>query len=263
MNRTIESFIQMERSGTSTEALQEARAELAHVMRLTTLGELTASIAHEVNQPLGAIVINGQACLRLLSRDAPDLEGVREAVECTISDALRASQVIRRILDLLKKAAPEKAPLNLNEALRGVISLAAGELVKNQVLLRTELEADLPPVLGDRVQLQQVVLNLVLNAVEAMSGEGWQPRELQISSHESKPEEVTVAVRDSGAGLGPQGPERVFDAFFTTKPGGLGLGLSISRTIIEAHGGRLWATPNQGQGTTFQFTLPASGERQL
>jgi PAS domain S-box-containing protein len=244
------------------EALHTAQAELAHVTRVTMLGELTASIAHEVNQPLGAIVTNGDACLRLLSHDAPDLDGAREAVECMISDAVRASEVIKRIRALLRKTATEKAPLNINGIIREVIALAASELVKNQVVVRTELEADLPPVLGDRIQLQQVVLNLIFNGNETMSGEGWQPRELLISSQRSKPDEVMVAVRDSGTGLDPQTAERVFDAFFTTKEGGLGLGLSISRTIIEAHGGRLWATPNEGPGATFQFTLPTSGERQ-
>jgi len=158
----------------------------------------------------------------------------------------------------LKKAAPEHAPLDLNETIRGVLSPASGELVKNQVSLRTELEPGLPPVLGDRVQLQQVALNLLLNGVEAMRGEGGQPRELLVSSRRSRPEEVTVAVRDTGRGISPRDAGRVFDAFFTTKGGGLGLGLTISRTITEAHGGRLWSTPNDGRGMTFQFTLPVS-----
>jgi len=242
----------------SEEALREAQEELAHVTRVATMGELTASIAHEVNQPLGAIVTNGQACQRLLSGEAPDLGGALGAVGAIISDALRASQVIMRMRAFLKKAAPAHAPLDLNETIRGVLSLASGELVKNQVSLRTELEPGLPPVLGDRVQLQQVALNLLLNGVEAMRGEGGQPRELLVISRRSRPEEVTVAVRDTGRGISPRDAGRVFDAFFTTKGGGLGLGLTISRTITEAHGGRLWSTPNDGRGMTFQFTLPVS-----
>jgi PAS domain S-box-containing protein len=244
-------------------ALHEAQAELAHVTRVATMGELGASIAHEVNQPLAAIVTNGEACLRLLSRSVPDLDRVREAVECTISDALRASEVIRRIRTLLKKNTPEKAPLNVNESILEVIALTANEVVKNQVLLRKELGDDLPPVVGDRIQLQQVLLNLIINGKEAMSARGWQPRELLVSSRKGEPGEVVVAVRDSGTGLDPRDSDRIFDPFFTTKSGGLGLGLSISRTIIEAHGGSLWATPNDGQGTTFQFTLPIGGGSQV
>jgi PAS domain S-box-containing protein len=238
------------------EAARRAQAELAHAARALTLGEMTTSIAHEVNQPLGAIVANGQACLRLLARDARDLEEVREAVGCMISDAMRASEVIKRIRALLKKNAPEKAPLDINETIQEVIALAAGGLGKNQVLLRTELEADLPPVLGDRIELQQVLLNLILNGCEAMSGVGWRPRELLINSRKSESDKVMVAVRDSGVGIDPPTAERLFDAFFTTKEGGLGLGLSISRTIIEAHGGRLWASSNEDRGATVQFTLP-------
>jgi PAS domain S-box-containing protein len=238
------------------EAARKAQAELAHAARALTLGEMTTSIAHEVNQPLGAIVANGQACLRLLARDARDLKEVREAVGCMISDAVRASEVIKRIRAHLKKNAPEKAPLDINETIQEVIALAAGGLGKNQVFLRTELEADLPPVLGDRIELQQVLLNLILNGCEAMSGVGWLQRELLINSRKSESDEVMVAVRDSGVGIDPPTSERLFDAFFTTKEGGLGLGLSISRTIIEAHGGRLWASSNEDRGATVQFTLP-------
>jgi C4-dicarboxylate-specific signal transduction histidine kinase len=244
-----------------TEAdLQKAQAELTHVARVTTLGEMTASIAHEVNQPLAAIVTNGDACLRLLARDKADLAGVREAVEAMISDARRASEVIMRIRTLLKKTASEKTWLDINATIREVIQMAANELDKNQVELRTQLAAGLQPALGDRVQLQQVILNLILNGNDAMSKTGWQPRELLISSQTRQPEEVMVAVRDSGTGLKPPDAERIFEPFFTTKEGGLGLGLSISRTIIEAHGGRLWATANEGQGTTLHFTLPTYSE---
>jgi PAS domain S-box-containing protein len=237
------------------EALRKAQAELAHVTRLTTLGEMTASIAHEVNQPLGAIVTNGNASLRLLAHDTPDIAEVREAVDCMISDAMRASQVIKRIRTLLRKTDNVKTLLHINETIREVISMAANELASHQVALRTELAADLPPLMGDRVQLQQVLLNLTLNANEAMSGDGWQPRELLIRSQRRTPDDILVSVRDTGTGLQSKTPERVFDAFYTTKESGLGLGLSISRTIIEAHGGRLWATPNKDQGTTMQFTL--------
>jgi PAS domain S-box-containing protein len=242
------------------EALQKAQAELAHVTRVTTMGELTASIAHEINQPLGAIVTHGQACLRLLSREPPNLDKSREVIERMISDGLRASEVIRRIRALLGKTTPEETWLSLNEVIQEVIPLVASELVRTEVRLRTELAADLPPVRGDRVQLQQVILNLIVNGKDAVSGEGWQPRELLVSSRKSTPEEVLVAVRDSGTGLDPRDSERIFDAFFTTKPGGMGLGLSISRTIVEAHGGRLWATSNEGRGATFQLALPTGGE---
>jgi PAS domain S-box-containing protein len=245
------------------EAARSAQSELAHAARALTLVELTASIAHEVNQPLGAIVADGQACLRLLARDEPDIEEVREAVGCMISDAMRARKVIRRIRALLKKKAPEKSPLDINEALQEVIALTAGELGKNQVLLRTELEADLPPVRGDRVELQQVLLNLILNGCEAMSVSGWRPRELLISSRKCETDEVMVSVRDSGVGIDPQTAERLFDAFFTTREGGLGLGLSISRRIIEAHGGRIWAARNEDRGATLRFTLPTNCESRL
>ena len=241
------------------EALHEARAALAHITRVMTMGELIATIAHEVNQPLGAIVTNGQACLRLLARELPDLDKSREVVKRMISDGLRASEVITRMRALLKKRGTEKALLNVNEIIQEVITLTSTELSKSEIHLQTTLAADLPQVLGDRVQLQQVILNLILNAKEAMRGAGWKPRELLITSLASRSGEAVVAVRDSGTGLDPQDCDRIFEAFFTTKAEGLGLGLSISRTIIEAHGGRLWATPNEDQDTTIQFALPASG----
>lgn len=240
------------------EALKNAQAELAHAARVTTLGELTASIAHEVNQPLAAIVTNGQASLRLLARETPDLDGAREAVEAIIDDGIRASEVIKRIRGLMKKSTSEKALLNINETIREVIALSVGELARNQVSLKTELEPDLPLVLADRVQVQQVVLNLVLNANEAMIGIDKRSRKLLISSQKDGVENVTVAVIDSGPGFSANDSQRIFDAFYTTKTksGGLGLGLSISRTIIEAHGGRLWASAHQGGGATFRFTIP-------
>jgi PAS domain S-box-containing protein len=255
-------YTEIEALKQAEEALGEAQAELAHVTRVTMLGELTASIAHEVNQPLGAIVTNGQACLRLLARESPDLQKSRDVVERMISDGLRASAVITRIRALVKRNEAEKALLNVNEIIQEVLTLTSPELSKSEIHLQTALAADLPLALGDRVQLQQMILNLILNAKEAMNAVGWQPRALIITSLTSTSGEVVVAVRDSGTGLHSRDGERIFEAFFTTKGEGLGLGLSISRRIIEAHGGRLWATPNEDQGTTIRFTLPASGRRE-
>ena len=249
---------QFEERKQTQEALHTAQAELAHVTRMTTMGELVASIAHEVNQPLGAIVSNGHACVRLLSREAPDLEKSRQVIERMIGDGMRASEVIKRIRDLLHKNSPEKVPLNINETIQQVVALVDSDVLSSRIKLKTELVEDLSKVVGDRVQLQQVILNLILNGKDAMSGVKTHPRELLITSGKSKSGEVVVAVRDSGAGLDPKNVERIFDPFFTTKPEGMGLGLSISRTIIEAHGGTLWATPNEGRGATIQFTLPPS-----
>lgn len=240
------------------EALQKAQTDLAHVTRVSTMGEMAASIAHEVNQPLAAIVTNGNASLHLLPKDVAGLEDVREAIDCMISDAMRASEVIKRIRAALKNAAPEKTPLNLNETIQETLALAAGELSRSQVRVRTKLTALSQPVVGDRIQLQQVLLNLILNGKDSMIRPGSQQRELLVSTENTTPAEVTVAVRDSGSGLDPKDQERLFDTFFTTKENGLGLGLSISRTIVEAHGGRLWATANEGAGATFQFTLPTT-----
>ena len=239
------------------EALHKAQAELAHVTRVMTMGELVASIAHEVNQPLGAIVTNGSACVRLLSREAPDLDKSREVIERMIKDGMRASEVIKRIRDLLHKAPPENAPLSINETIQEVIALVSSDVLRSKVELKAELAADLPLVVGDRIQLQQVILNLILNARDAMSAGQTNRRELLITSRETKPGELVVAVRDSGAGVDPKNIERIFDPFFSTKPEGMGLGLSISRTIVEAHGGTLWATQNGDKGATIQFSLPA------
>jgi C4-dicarboxylate-specific signal transduction histidine kinase len=240
------------------EALHKAQAELAHVTRVMTMGELVASIAHEVNQPLGAIVTNGQTCLRLLSREPPDNDKSREVIGRMISDGMRASEVIKRIRELLHKTPVEKTPLNINETIKEVIALVSSDLLRSKVELKTELKADLPLVLGDRIQLQQVILNLIVNAKDAMSDGQTKARELQITSRKNDAGMVVVAVRDTGHGLEAKDVERIFDPFFTTKPEGTGLGLSISRTIIEAHGGRLWVTPNDGQGVTMQFSLPPS-----
>lgn len=243
------------------EELRKTQDELAHVTRVTTLGELTASIAHEVNQPLGAIVTNGQACLRLLSSNDLDIKQVREAVECMIADGIRASEVIKRIRRLLKKSKGGKSSYSINDNIREVLALTASELTRNRINVRTELADDLPCVIADRVQIQQVVLNLVLNSKEAMSAACWQPCELLISTEHAE-SAILVTITDTGVGIAPENRERIFAPFFTSKEEGLGLGLSISRTIIESHGGRLWSKPTQnGQGTTFKFTLPLGEDR--
>ena len=240
------------------EALQKAQAELARVMSVTTMGELTASIAHEVSQPLAAAVTNGNACLRWMARETPDLNEARAAAERMMRDANRASDVIRRIRTLVQKTELEKIRLDINDLIQEVVALLHGEARKNEVALRTELAADLPSVLGDRVQLQQVLLNLIINGIEAMHPVRDRPKQLLLSSERRKSDEVFVAVRDSGTGLDPRSAEKIFTAFFTTKPHGIGMGLSISHSIIAAHNGRLWAVANEGPGATFQFTLPAA-----
>ena len=243
------------------EALHRAQTELAHVTRVATLGEMTASIAHEVNQPLGAVVNNASACLRWLAGQSPNLEEARKSAALIIADGHRASEIISRIRALAKKAPPQKDWLDINETILEVIALARSEAQGNRIALQTQLSDDVPLILGDRIQLQQVILNLIINAIEAMSGVGEGPRELQVSSGKDDSQGALVAVRDSGPGLDPKSLDRLFTAFFTTKPKGMGMGLDISRSIIEAHGGRLWATANQLRGATFRFTLPSDGER--
>jgi C4-dicarboxylate-specific signal transduction histidine kinase len=251
-------FLALQRNRTQEE-LHRAQAELAHVARVTTLGELTASIAHEVNQPLAGIVTNGAACLRWLGRKPAQLDEARRAVESMISDGMRASQVVSRLRALTKKAAAQRARLNLNEVIEEVALLVRRELRNNGVALRLQLAHALPAVLGDRVQLQQVIMNLVINGIQAMSPVTDRPRELSIRSQRHDADAVLVEVRDSGIGIAPEDADRLFNAFFTTKQDGLGMGLSICRSIIEAHGGRIWAASNAGRhGATFQFTLPVS-----
>ena len=242
----------------ANETLRERETELAHVTRVMTLGELTASIAHEVNQPLAAIVTNGNACLRWLGGQQPNFVEAKKALERIIKDSYRASEVISRIRTLVKKAPPRSDLVDLNEVILEVLALAQNQARRSRVNLKRELADGLPPVLGDRVQLQQVILNLVVNGFEAIANSKNGDRELSISSSKDESNNVIVAVRDSGAGLDAANLERVFDAFFTTKTDGMGMGLAISRTIIESHGGRLWATSNSPRGAVFQFTLPAA-----
>jgi len=240
-----------------TAALQEVQSELTHVTRVMTLGELTASIAHEVNQPLAAIVTNGNATLRWLGGATPNLSEARQAVERIIKDSYRASAVISRIRTLVKKTPPRNDLVDLNEVIVEVFALAQNEARRNRVALKQQLKQDLPHVHGDRVQLQQVILNLIINGLEAIAKSKNGTRELSVMSDREE-DKVRIAVSDSGEGLDSANLERVFDAFFTTKPDGMGMGLAISRTIIESHGGKLWASSNSPHGAVFQFTLPTN-----
>jgi signal transduction histidine kinase len=226
---------------------------------------MTASIAHEINQPLAAVVNNAGACLRWLAGQAPNLEEARQSAARIIEDGHRAGEIISRIRALAKKAPQQKDWLDINETILEVIALARSEVQRSQVSLQTQLSEDVPLVLGDRIQLQQVILNLVMNGVEAMASVADRPRELLIYSHRHESDKVLVAVQDSGIGIDSQNLEKIFDTFYTTKPQGMGMGLAISRSIIENHGGRLWAVPNDGAGATFQFTLDVDikEERQL
>jgi C4-dicarboxylate-specific signal transduction histidine kinase len=227
---------------------------------VTTLGELTASIAHEINQPLAAAVANAEACLRWLDRDIPDLTAVRRSVEWVINDSCRASEVIRRVRALAKKSDIEKVPLDVNEVIREAIVLVQRELSSHLVSLRTELAPSLPKIFGDRVQLQQVIINLVMNGIEAMLPITDRSRELVIQSGQDETRRVLVSVTDCGVGISAEHANRLFNAFFTTKSSGMGMGLSICRSIVEAHEGRLSASPNAGPGATFQFVLPLQQE---
>jgi PAS domain S-box-containing protein len=239
----------------------EAQLELAHANRVATLGQLSASIAHEINQPVAAAVNNASAALRWLGKEPPDLEQARQALNRIFKNGNRVSEVIGRIRALLKKAPLHKEDVDINEAILEVIGLTRGEVTKNGISVQTQLAEGLPFIRGDWVQLQQVILNLIINAVEALSSVGEGPRELIISTGETKSNGVLVAIRDSGPALTQASLERVFDAFYTTKPGGLGMGLSICRSIIEAHDGQLWASVNVPRGAVFQFTVPVHSNR--
>ena len=241
-------------------ALRQVQAELVHVTRVTTLGELAASIAHEVNQPIAATLTNAEAALRFLRFDPPELDEVREALEWIVRDAARAGAVVQRVRNLVKKAPLPDDRVDINAVIQEVIELTRSEAMKNGVLMRTELADGLPLVRGDRVELQQVILNLVLNAVEAMSALTEGPRELQIVTSRTESNHVLIAVRDNGPGLVPAAEEKLFKAFHTTKPNGLGLGLSICRSIVESRDGRIWVSANTPRGAVFQFTLPVHPE---
>ena len=238
------------------EALRQAQADLARVSRMTTMGELTASLAHEVNQPIAAAVTNANTCLRWLTRDHPDLEEARAAAMRIIKDGTRAAEIIKRTRLLFKKSTPERELVDVNEAVREMIVLLHSEATRYSILFRTDLAADLPQVMGDRVQLQQVLMNLMMNGIEAMKDMDG-ARELAIESKRGENEHILVSVSDTGVGLPPQQADQIFNAFFTTKVQGTGMGLSISRTIVESHGGRLWAADNSPRGASFCLTLPA------
>jgi PAS domain S-box-containing protein len=242
------------------EARDKARSELTHVARLTSLGTLTASIAHELNQPLSGIVTNASTCMRMLAADPPNVDGARETARRMIRDGNRASEVITRLRALFGKKETTNEPVDLNDATREVIALSSRELQKNRVILRQELANDLPAVIGDRVQLQQVILNLLRNAWDAMSGVDDRPRQLLIRTERDEDDHVRLTVQDAGVGFAPQAADRLFESFYTTKNDGMGIGLSVSRSIIESHHGRMWATLNSGPGATFSFSIPRASE---
>jgi C4-dicarboxylate-specific signal transduction histidine kinase len=245
----------------ASEALRKAQAQLAHVARVTTLGEVSASLAHELNQPLGAIANNANACLELLRVEPANVNEVRDALAEIAVDAGRASAIIEGVRRLAKRSVPEQVPLRLADVVREVVALAAAESAARGVAVRTDMPADLPLVRGDRVQLQQVLLNLVANGMDAMGAVEKAERWLEIrgrSDTQNGRPAVTISVRDQGIGLSAEQADRLFEAFYTTKANGTGLGLAISRSIIEAHAGRLWAEPNPGAGATFSFSLPAA-----
>jgi C4-dicarboxylate-specific signal transduction histidine kinase len=238
------------------EALRNAQADLTRVARLTTMGELAASIAHEISQPLGAMVANGDACLLWLANDRPNLDEARQAVKRIVGEGQRAGDIIRSVRALAGKSGPEMTQFDINDAIREVLILMRSELRRHDVSLETELSGGLEPIMGDRVQLQQVILNLIMNGIEAMSMVMHQPRVLRVRSQIDWPSIVLIAIEDSGPGFAPETMDHLFEAFFTTKLSGMGMGLSICRSIIDAHGGRLWASPRSPQGAVFQFTVP-------
>ena len=241
------------------EELRQAQADLAHASRVNTMGELTAALAHEVNQPITAAVTNANACLRFLSGETPDLEEAREAATAIVRAGERAADIVSRTRDLFKKRVPQPESLDLDDVLRGTLVLLESEARRHRVSTSMRLAAGPIAVMGDRVQLQQVIMNLIMNGIDAMKDvEG--PRELAVRSRTTDEGRIEVSISDTGVGLPPQGADRIFERFFTTKADGTGMGLSISRSIVEAHGGRLWAEPNAPRGATFQFALPVRDE---
>jgi PAS domain S-box-containing protein len=236
--------------------LRKAQADLVHVARLTTMGELAVSIAHEVNQPLMAIVMNAETGLRWLAKEPPDLDEAREAVERIVHNGHRAGGILKSIRALVRKSSPEMAKVDIHEAILAILALVRSELRRHDVAVETELVADPDGVVGDRVQLQQVILNLIMNGVEAMSGTTRRPRILRVTSQRDEAGCIMITIADTGSGLDPATADRIFEAFFTTKPEGIGMGLSICRSIVEAHGGRLWASSNVPYGSIFRFTVP-------
>ena len=244
----------------SDQALGKAQSELAHVARVTALSTLTASIAHEVNQPLSGIMTNASTCLRMLAKDPPDVDGARETARRTIRDGNRATDVVARVRALFTKTESAIEAVDLSEVTREVIALSLSEFQRNGVALQSELAEDLPAIAGDRIQLQQVILNLLRNGSDAMSDVDDRPRHMIIRTERVEGDRVRLTVQDAGVGLAPDGVDRLFEAFYTTKRGGMGIGLSVSRSIIESHQGRLWAAPNDGPGASFSFSLPCAPE---
>lgn len=261
-NARVESLLAVSRDVTerrqADEALREMQAQLARVNRAMTLGALTSSIAHEVSQPLAAVLLNARSCRRYLSADSVDLDAVRDCLEDVERDATLASDIISRVRTLITNTPAQRTPLDLNNAIGDVVELVRDDIASAGVVLTTELESELPEIEGDRVQLQQVLLNLIRNGVEAMRDAADSPRRLVIRSRRSTPSDIEVAVSDTGLGLEPGAADRIFDAFYTTKTDGTGLGLAMSRNIVEAHGGRLWATTNSDGGATFRFALASA-----
>jgi len=241
------------------EALRQAQSDLAHVSRVTTMGELTASLAHEVNQPIAAAVTDANTCLRWLNRDHPNVEEARDAASRTVKDATRAAEIISRTRLLFKKSTPQWELVDVNEIIRDMVALMRGEITRHSISVRSELAEDTPQITGDRVQLQQVLMNLMVNAIDAMKDANG-TRELAIKSQRTDNEQFMVSISDTGVGLPPEQADKIFDAFFTTKPHGTGMGLRISRSIVESHGGRLWAADNSPRGARFHLTLPMGAE---
>ena len=241
------------------EELRQAQGDMEFISRVASMGELTASLAHEVNQPIAAAVTDANTCLRWLTRDQPDLGEAREAASRMVRDAARATEIISRIRSLFKKGTPQRELVDVNETIRGMIELLRSEATRYSISMHTELSENLPEIMGDRVQLQQVLLNLMINSIEAMKDVDG-PRELSIKSQSAEDEHLMVSISDTGVGLPAQQADRIFDSFFSTKRDGTGMGLRISRSIVESHGGRLWSADNPPRGASFQFTLPSKAD---